>query len=215
MLDESPENKKLNPFLSIWFQPRKTIQYIISQSSPGQLIIFLAVLAGINRVLARGPILELGKKFDLLTILLIVLVVGPLTGIAGLYLQAFGLRLTGRLLGGQADSSQLRAALAWSSLPMLLGLVLWIPQIAILGRYAFVKNPGEYVETGLMTLMLEFKLEQLILSLWSIVLQVKCVSEVQRVSIGKAILNIILMILFLIPFYGLFGLYYMHLLVQF
>ncbi len=43
------------------------------------------------------------------------------------------------------------------------------------------------------------------------VMQVKCVSEVQGFSTGKAILNIILMILLVIPFYGLCGLYYMRL----
>jgi len=86
-------------------------------------------------------------------------------------------------------------------IPAIIALLCLIPQIGIYGNEIF-KADGDITSAGLIpniivygSMILEF-----ILGIWTIVLCVIGVSEVQKLSIGKAILNLLLPILvFAIP----------------
>ena len=69
---------------------------------------------------------------------------GPIIGLAGLYIVSWLIGLTGKWFGGQALPSDIRAALAWSSVPIIWLLVLRIPELiilAIFGPVVHIQNP--------------------------------------------------------------------------
>src|SRR5205085_6323889 len=107
-----------------------------------------------------------------------VAVAAPILGAVTLYLQAFLLRWTGRLLGGKAPQVQLRSALAWS----------WVPVIAtlpIIGVAYFVMSMANHGQPHVVTIALE--LIALALGLWSIVAAVLMLGRVQGFGLWRAI----------------------------
>ena len=67
------------------------------------------------------------------------LIVGSLMGILGLWLGGVLLRWTGGWIGSHANSRRIRTTLAWSNVPLIWSLVLWIPAIFLFGAELFTK----------------------------------------------------------------------------
>jgi len=98
-----------SPWLSIWIEPRRTIQAIVDRD-PKFMVLPLAALAGIGEALDRASLRHMLDEVSLATMLLVCLLGGIFAGIVGLYLYAFLARVSGRWLGGNGTSGQLRAA---------------------------------------------------------------------------------------------------------
>ena len=174
---------KINPWKEVWLHPRNTIKAILKYD-PKYMVLPLAALAGIaNNALdfesmdaIVGGSSFIGSAF-----------VAALLGIVSLYISGFLLRLTGRWINGKANSLKLRAAIAWAGVPVVTSLLLFIPLFFALNSESF----------GILSVS---SIAFMILGVWSLVLQVGMISEIQKFSIWKAILNIILAgIVILIP----------------
>ena len=174
---------KINPWKEVWLHPRNTIKAILKYD-PKYMVLPLAALAGIaNNALdfesmdaIVGGRSFIGSAF-----------VAALLGIVSLYISGFLLSLTGRWINGKANSLKLRAAIAWAGVPVVTSLLLFIPLFFALNSESF----------GILSVS---SIAFMILGVWSLVLQVGMISEIQKFSIWKAILNIILAgIVILIP----------------
>ncbi|MDP6845637.1 MAG: YIP1 family protein [Candidatus Nanoarchaeia archaeon] len=174
---------KINPWKEVWLHPRNTIKAILKYD-PKYMVLPLAALAGIaNNALdfesmdaIVGGSSFIGSAF-----------VAALLGIVSLYISGFLLSLTGRWINGKANALKLRAAIAWAGVPVVASLLLFIPLFFALNSEAL----------GLLGVS---SIAFLILGVWSLVLQVGMISEIQKFSIFEAILNIILAgIVILIP----------------
>ena len=174
---------KINPWKEVWLHPRNTIKAILKYD-PKYMVLPLAALAGIaNNALdfesmdaIVGGSSFIGSAF-----------VAALLGIVSLYISGFLLSLTGRWINGKANALKLRAAIAWAGVPVVTSLLLFIPLFFALNSESF----GILSVSGIAFM---------ILGVWSLVLQVGMISEIQKFSIWKAILNIILAgIVILIP----------------
>ena len=93
----------------------------------------------------------------------------------------------GRLLGGVADVSDTRVALACGTLPELLALPFWAPVLASMGSEIFTtERPpaaiGLWVFAGL----------QVLLWLWAWGLRVVCLAEAHDFSILRGVLTVLL-----------------------
>ena len=174
---------KINPWKEVWLHPRNTIKAILKYD-PKYMVLPIAALTGIaNNALdfeaadmIVGGSSFIGSAF-----------VAALLGIVSLYISAFLLSVTGKWIKGKANTLKLRAAIAWSSVPVVASLILFIPLFFGLNNSV----PGI---VGLSTVTM------IVLVVWSLVLYFSMLSEVQKFSVWKAILNQILVaIIVLIP----------------
>ena len=145
-MNETPsiDLSRTSPFLTIWTRPRATIRSILEQA-PTFRVLPIAMVGGIVQALQIESLLSAGSHFSIPVVLLIAVVGrGRRSGLAGSScMQEPGFVVCGiwscRLLGGKANSRDVRAAVAWSLvLPSLATIPLGIIRIAFLGRDMFV-----------------------------------------------------------------------------
>ena len=109
-----------SPWLTTWFRPGESITHVIG-TDPRRHVWLLAALGLIFglllQLLVRGwtPVL-----LDWRAIAGIV-IGGAILGVIGLYYSGCFFRWAGTLFGGHASAVEVRAALAWGQLPMVLG----------------------------------------------------------------------------------------------
>jgi hypothetical protein len=91
-------------------------------------------------------------------------------------------------LGGKATSEQVRAAIAWGSLPTIVSLVVWVPQLILFDQELFTQaTPRLEAHPLLAAILLGFGLIQVALGIWSLVLVVKCLAEAHQFSAWRAL----------------------------
>ena len=176
-----------SPWRSIWLRPRDTIAGVV-RHNPRHHVLLLAMAAGIADLLHR-----LSGRLPMTLLLAVGL--GALAGALLLYLKAWLLRRTGHWLGGRASAEHLRAAIAWSSLPNVVTLVLWVPALAVFGSELFATEMPCLLESPrLLVVFAGLAALHAIMGIWSFVLYLHCVGEVQGFSVWKALLNTALML---------------------
>ncbi len=181
-----------NPWLEIWYSPRRTIRRIITLD-PKRDIYLLALLIGYSTWLDRASTQGWGDGMPVWGILIAGLLVGFLGGIVSLGIGGLITGFLGRLLGGDASNEEVTAALAWSQVPSIFGLILWIPQLLLLGGETFMSSSSRLEATPFLSLLLvPFFLIHLALGIWQIVLTVLTVAEVHRFSVWRSIGTLIL-----------------------
>ncbi|WP_248930080.1 Yip1 family protein [Paenibacillus hamazuiensis] len=176
-----------NPWKTIWTRPRQTIRTIVD-NNPTRHVIVLSMAGGFIQTLDRAASKNMGETMGLPGILLLALVGGAVFGPIGLYIAAAVLRWCGKLLGGTAASEEVRAALAWSNVPILCAGILWIPQLLVLGKEAFMKgSPTLEASPLLFGLFMLISVVQAVISIWAIVIFLKCLGEVHGFSAWRAL----------------------------
>ena len=189
---ESFNNQTLNPWVSMWTKPRTTIQQIVD-TNPDHLVFLLTVIYGFGRLLVITDETGLvGSDVELQMIFVHAVILGPSVGIIFLYISCVFLRCTGSWINGKASSQDIRSALAWSSVPHIWALLLWIPIIAIFCinqmsiKTTFDANPSlSFIFPGMLAI-------QIGVNIWSFVVFLKCLGQVQGFSAWKALGNLIL-----------------------
>ena len=133
---------------------------------------------------------------------------GPISGIVALYLFAALVRWTGAWIGGRASTLDIRAAIAWSSVPLIWAMLLWIPEIAIFGRELFTTaTPRMDANPSLAFLLMGFGIVEVGMAVWGFVVYLKCLGQVQGFSAWKAWGNVMLALLVIaVPLVVIFAL---------
>lgn len=187
-----------NPWISMWTRPRETIQQIVT-SDPTRLVLLLAALQGISGTLDQASINSAGDRLELPTLLAAVVIAGPVLGILSLYIGAALLRWTGNWIGGQASSQHIRTAIAWSSVPIIWSLLLWIPELWLFGKELFTsETPRLDADVTLSFSYFGFALVEFTIAVWALVVYLKCLGQVQGFSAWKALGNSLLAILVIV-----------------
>ncbi|KZN54490.1 hypothetical protein N474_01865 [Pseudoalteromonas luteoviolacea CPMOR-2] len=183
---------RLNPWLSIWTQPRATIQQIID-SGCAKYILLLVMISGVNSTLDRAVSKSMGDDKEVLVIVAMSIATGALSGVFFWALGSAATRLIGKWLGGVGTYEELRTAIAWSNVPSVLSLMLWVPLIAIAPNEIFATNtPTINANTIKSVLYWGIMTIQLVLGIWSLILMIKCVAQVQEFSFWRAFSNLLL-----------------------
>jgi hypothetical protein len=191
-IQPQPNEQSLSPFLSIWIKPRETIRKIVD-TDPTKYVTVLAMLAGIGQALDRSSSRNAGDSLPLIAILGICLIFGPIGGIISLYIGGALYRWSGSWLGGQASSEEVRAAIAWSSIPTIFILPLWIPELLLFGEELFTKStPRLDANPFLAVILFGFLAIELIVGVWAFVILLKSLGEVNKFSAWKALGSLIL-----------------------
>lgn len=190
-------------FSNIWLNPRKVFRFLHTYQY-NKYVYLLLVFAGMANAFYKN------SDHDLSTgNIFLFLVLGGLLGFIGNYFYAALLSFTGSWINGRAQTGALLRVIAFSNLPIIFSITIVIARFIVRGDGNFSE---ELENAGKLTYYLEYFLIFLnaVLGFWTFVLMVVGISEVQRFSIGKAILNAMLPILIivipLLLFFGMFKL---------
>ena len=182
-----PVVERVGPWLSIWTAPRATLRRILATDARRR-VLPIAALLGVAQALGAAAARPLGDTVPAGTLLAGALLAGPLLGVAWIRVMGFLVRLTGRWLGGRGDPVAVRAALAWSSVPLVWGLLLWPPRAALLGEQTFHPipagiegHPPSELLFGLIVLI------EAAVKIWAVVLGAKCVGEAHGFSAWRGV----------------------------
>jgi len=193
----APLARGVTPFFSIFVRPRRTMRAIID-SNPRRLVLVLAALSGFGSALDNASTSSIGdgNNLPVIAIVAICVVVGALGGVLTLYIGGFVMKWAGRPLGGRATQVEVRAALAWSTVPLIWALVLWVPELALAGREMFTTATPILAASPLRAVLLVLViLLEVVLGIWSFVLFLKCLGEVHGFSAWKSLAAVLLALL--------------------
>ena len=192
--DSKNRSDRESPFLTIWTRPRATMRAIVD-TNPTFRVLPIAIAGGVLEAISLNRSPALVSSFPVPVILLIAVLLGPPLGLVLLYAGAWIVEMSCRLLGGQADSREVRSALAWSSVPLLATIPLWIIRVALLGKELFTfEKPSLFANPKLAYILIATFIPELVLSVWWLVATVKALGEVQRFSAWKALSSMLLLV---------------------
>lgn len=193
--EETPQLSDKEVFTKIWTSPRLVFRYI-NDTQYDKYVMILLVLSGVSRAFDQASVKNMGDHMGLIGILSFGIIGGALLGWISYYIYAALLSWTGSWLKGRGNTTSIIRILAYSMLPSIVALLFLIPQIAIYGLEIF-KSDGDITSAFLASNILVYlsMFLELVLGIWTIVLAVVGISEVQKLSIGKAILNLLLPVL--------------------
>jgi hypothetical protein len=132
-----------------------------------------------------------GDTMDLPKIFYKVVKIGPICGMALLYLSSWLLRWTGKWIGGQASPINIRAAMAWSCVPGIWLLLPFIIQLFLFGKELFTSDTPK-IDSNPAFISISFAAIYATVGIWEWVVTFKCLGQVQGFSAWKALGNIIL-----------------------
>jgi hypothetical protein len=185
-----------SPWCRMWTSPRKTIRSIVS-ANPSMQLLPLSIVYGFPIMIHMAGFLNMGASFNIWGTLLISLLLSPIVGFIGISFTSIIVYWAGKLVKGRSRYKELRCAVAWSNVPNVVTCVAWVLLAIFVGGALF--TPGFYSEgmalPAITTLLFGL---QAIAAVWAFVLFLIALSAVQRFSIWRAIVNV------LIPFVLLF-----------
>lgn len=188
-----------NPWLSIWFAPRRTIRRICVES-PTKHVLLLSALSGITQVFDNASFRSIGDQLPLVTIVGMALIAGPIAGLIGLFIGSAVIGTVGRLLGGNATAGELRAAMSWAAVPSVMTLLLLVPQIALIGNEVFsTDTPILDENVGIAMAFGMLGVAELIIAIWGFFTYCNTVAEVQGFSSAwMGFLNLLLALMIVV-----------------
>jgi hypothetical protein len=146
----------------------------------------LGAAQGIAGWLALSRAQNAGATSSVVEIFVKALVVGPVAGVASLFLMG---TIYARLLsraGKVAARNQVFHVLAYGGVPLAASLVVWVFTALLTGEATFQAALRPDVE-GFVALLLRIQfLTYVVLTLWSVVIQVMGLSEIQGIATRRA-----------------------------
>ncbi|HLI79411.1 MAG TPA: YIP1 family protein [Candidatus Binataceae bacterium] len=176
-----------HPWATIWTRPRATIRRIVETDVRYQ-VTMLAVLSGAliwleRRWASPSP----AAAFPMLVVMAVI--IGAILGVIELYVNGALLKWAGHALGGVASYAEVRAALAWSRVPVIVAVAIGVLAILLGTDGPMLDENREITNSGASLLLLHG-----FLVLWGFVVMLKCVGEVHRFSAWRALGSILLII---------------------
>lgn len=185
-------------FIKIWTQPRRIFKFI-NDTQYEKYFYILMFFTGVVRAFERASSKDMGDHSSLFSIVFGCVIIGGTLGWISYYIYAALISWSGKWLNGVGNTSSIFRMMAYAMIPSILGLFFLFLQIAVYGVDYFTDYAG-YLEKNVVAnivFWISFIIG-ILLSLTTLVFMVIGLSEVQKFSIGKAVLNLILPILFIV-----------------
>jgi len=180
-----------NPWLSIWCHPRETIRQVI-QENPNRSLWVLSFIYGFLSLLNSFQAISIGSMMGMWVVFLAALVLSPFWGYAAFSIWSWVVYQVGKLFKGQGDFSGIRAAFAWSCVPLTVNLVFWFLMMLSFG-VAFFFSPEEMypISNQKSAFLILILIGKVVISIWSLVIYLNALAEVQKFSILRSIFSVI------------------------
>lgn len=181
-----------NPWLSIWTEPRETMAGIVREN-PNRFLWQLATIYGFCSLMNMFQSVVMGNAMGPIGIVILGILLAPFYGYISFTIWSFFVFLVGKLLKSQGDFKSVRAAYAWSSVPLAVNIPLWLLMVILFGHQLFLNFPDAPSFTnGQVWLLLLLLIFKVILAIWSLVIYINALAEVQKFSIIRSIVNIVI-----------------------
>ncbi|MDE2349853.1 MAG: YIP1 family protein [Gammaproteobacteria bacterium] len=184
MSEEQP-SETIRPLHDVWLRPRRVFRELADRPI-GRTDYLLGCVQGIVSWLAFSRAQSAGSGEHVAAILGTALIAGPIAGVLGLYLMSTVYMRLGRAVGGIATRNQVFHVLAYSGVPMVTSLMVWLATAAIVGAPTFIQPPRGDLEPFLALLLRLQFLSHALLVGWTLLLQVMGFSEVERLATVRA-----------------------------
>jgi hypothetical protein len=186
------EKLSVNPWLDIWIRPRETIRAIV-KFNPAYLFYLLAAIYGFPTGLQFAVNLALGERFPLWSIAAGAVILSVGIGYIGLSIISGFLFWTGQWIGARGSYRNIRAAVAWSNVPTLVNVVIWILMMGMFGVGLFMRGFDNTAIVGPQAgVVFIAMIAQTVTAVWSFIILLKALGEVQGFSAWKALLNVLI-----------------------
>ena len=178
---EEKHRPKLNPFLSVWLQPKQTARYMIDVKSTGYAIFILSIS---NIGILLSSVAEI--DFPVWLIALLCILLAPISGLISTTISAFVSWIFGKLFKGTGKFSELFRALSLTSIPYIALIpfyLIWLyvaPESLLTVDY-MGPTPWIFWPATLATI---------VVSIWSFVIAVGAVAEAHQISNWKAFFTV-------------------------
>jgi len=181
-----------NPWLTIWTQPRETVARVVSEN-PKKDLWWLATIYGFSSLLNVFQSFLAGNSLQVFAIFIIALAISPFWGYLNLSIWSWVTTITGKWLKGAGNFQTVRCAYAWSFVPLIINIPIWILLGVLFGSQLFTNFADHQLLSNVqVTTLFCLLLLRVTSVIWSIVIYVNALAEVQRFSILRAIGNILL-----------------------
>ncbi len=194
-----------NPWLSIWTEPRQTVRSIV-KTDPKFRFAILSAIYGLPMALNLAQNFSLGVKVPLWAVLIGSLIICTLLGMIGISISTWLLHVTGRWIGGQGSYQTIRTAVAWSNVPNIVTILMWIVLLGTFGVAVFTKQFSETPFVGYQAgIVFIVFLIQAVISIWGFIILLQGLGEVQGFSAWKALLNVLIPFVIVVAIIWLVG----------
>lgn len=182
-MSEDPTAAPSRPFHDVWLKPRRVFRELAAQPI-GAADYGLGAAQGVVSWLALSRAQSAGATAGLAEIFGKALLVGPAVGVAGMFIMA---AIYARLArGAGAGRVAVLHVLAYSGVPMVASLLLWVLTALLAGEATFIATPRPDTETFLSLLLQAQFIAHALLIGWSLLLQIMGLSEVQGLLLRRA-----------------------------
>ena len=185
MPDDEQSTPPLRPLQEVWLKPRRVFR-ALAATPIGRNDYLLAAAQGIVSMLVLSRAQSAGRSSGVAAILGDALIIGPFAGVLGVWVMAEIYSRLGRRIGGAASASQIFHVFAYGGVPVVASLGLWLITALLAGQPTFVDSPGKDLAPFLVLLLRTQFLAHCALALWSSLLQVMGLSEVQAMRLQRA-----------------------------
>jgi hypothetical protein len=187
-----PNELGINPWLRMWTKPKETIRAICGYD-PRHRFLTLCILYGLPMVFQLAQNMAFGYSYSLVGIVLGAIFLSLFAGMVGITIATAVLYVTGKWVGGKATFIQVRSAIAWSNVTSIVTIALWGALIAYFRHMLFTDTFATAPFTqGESMMVMGIFLAQSAMSIWSLVLLVQSLAEVQGFSSARSVLNLLL-----------------------
>jgi len=179
-------SEPIRPLHDVWLRPRRVFRELASRPI-GRTDYLLGAAQGIAGWLALSRAQNFGATSSVAEIFGKALVIGSVAGIVSLFLMATIYARLGARGGRTAARNQVFHVMAYGGVPLAASLILWVFAALLAGEATFMEAPHPDTE-GFIALLLRIQfLSYVVLTLWSVVIQVMGLSEVQGLTTRKAL----------------------------
>jgi hypothetical protein len=180
-----------SPWITIWTHPRQAIAGVVREN-PNRALWGLAWIFGFCALMNVFQSLMAGATFNLAAIVIAAVVVAPFWGWINFSVWSFFATWVGKLFRGQGTFTTVRAAYAWSCVPLIINIPLWILVIGLFGHQVFNNfEQTAVMSTGMALLLLAILVVKVVLAIWSLVLYLNTLAVVHQFSMVRSILTVI------------------------
>lgn len=173
------------PLHDVWLRPRRVFRALAS-TPIGILDYFLGAAQGIAGWLALSRTQNAGANSGLAEIFGKALLVGSIAGIASLFFMGTIYTRLALRSGKPSARNQVIHVLAYGGVPMAASLFIWVFTALLAGESTFEQVPRPDTETFVVIILKVQFFAYVLLTFWSVLIQVMGLSEIQGVPTRKA-----------------------------
>jgi len=182
----------MNPWFSMWIQPRTTIAYILENRSKASLL-FLCAVIGWPAALQIAQMFSLSSVFSFPWLLVVSVLAAPILGGIGMGVMGFALYIIGKGLGGASSFFDVFCAVTWSNITSFVSVVGYGVILLFFGMSWFSAAwTQEAITSGMAYLFFVLLSIQAVFVIWTIYLLVQSIAQIQGFSSWKSLGNVVL-----------------------